>query len=75
MRRTIRLLVTAAAVGAPLQGQSLATDDPVLRAIWREATGNSHLEPLAQALLDSIGPRLTGSPGMERAQDWAVRML
>jgi len=35
----------------------------------------SHLEPLARALLDSIGPRLTGSPGMERAQDWAVRTL
>jgi carboxypeptidase Q len=35
----------------------------------------SRLESLAQALLDSIGPRLTGSPGMERAQDWAVRTL
>src|SRR5690606_30991759 len=49
--------------------------DPVLRAIWEEATERSQLEPLAQALLDSLGPRLTGSPGMERAQDWAVRML
>ena len=60
---------------APARAQNLATDDAVLRGIWREAVDNSQLEPLAQALLDSIGPRLTASPGMERAQDWAVRML
>ena len=36
---------------------------------------SSQFEPLAQALLDSIGPRLTASPGMERAQDWAVNTL
>jgi len=66
----------AFAVGAgPARAQTFATDDPVLRAIWDEATTGSLLEPMAQALLDSIGPRLTGSPGMERAQDWAVRML
>ncbi|HET9949910.1 MAG TPA: M28 family peptidase [Longimicrobiales bacterium] len=66
--------VLAATPGGAL-AQTLATDDPVLRAIWEEATERSQLEPLAQALLDSLGPRLTGSPGMERAQDWAVRML
>jgi len=55
--------------------QTFATDDPVLRAIWDEAMSRSQLEPLAQALLDSLGPRLTGSPGMERAQDWAVGRL
>jgi carboxypeptidase Q len=76
MRRYGLMSLTAALVSvAPLEGQSLATDDEVLRGIWREAMTNSHLEPLAQALLDSIGPRLTGSPGMERAQDWAVQML
>jgi hypothetical protein len=55
--------------------QRLATDDPVLQAIWDEAMDNSQLEALAQALLDSIGPRLTASPGMEAAQDWAIKML
>ena len=76
MRRTLLLAALLVVVDdAPARAQSLATDDPVLRAIWAEATTNSHVEPLAQALLDSIGPRLTGSPGMERAQDWAVRML
>lgn len=60
---------------APLAGQSLATNDAVLHAIWREGMAGSGLEALAQALLDSIGPRLTGSPGMDRAQAWAVSML
>jgi hypothetical protein len=32
---------------------------------------NSQLYPLAQALLDSIGPRLTGSPEQKQAIDWA----
>jgi carboxypeptidase Q len=69
-------LTLALALGsAPLAAQSLATNDPVLQAIWREGMGNSQVEALAQALLDSIGPRLTGSPGMERAQAWAASML
>jgi hypothetical protein len=80
MRRVLTLsaaltLVAGLVDRAPARAQTLATDDPVLRGIWREATEQSHLEPLAQALLDSLGPRLTGSPGMERAQDWAVRTL
>lgn len=64
-----------AGASAPASAQTLATDDPVLRAIWTEAIDRSQFEPMAQALLDSIGPRLTGSPQMERAQDWAVSML
>ncbi|MEQ9569990.1 MAG: hypothetical protein RLN75_07340, partial [Longimicrobiales bacterium] len=60
---------------AGLRAQNLADDDPVLRAIWTEATAGSQFEPLAQALLDSIGPRLTASEGMERAQAWAVEKL
>ncbi len=55
--------------------QRLATEDPVLQRIWDEAINNSQFESLAQALLDSIGPRLTASPGIEAAQDWATRML
>ncbi|MEQ1858131.1 MAG: M28 family peptidase, partial [Longimicrobiales bacterium] len=70
------LILAPFVLGAtPATSQNLASDDAVLRGIWREATTNSQLEPLAQALLDSIGPRLTGSPGMERAQNWAVGML
>jgi carboxypeptidase Q len=52
-----------------------ATDDPVLQQLHAEATENSHLERLGMQLLDSIGPRLTGSPGINRAHDWAMRTL
>ena len=57
------------------RAQGLALPDPVLEAIWIEAMENSSFEPMAQVLLDSIGPRLTGSPQMEHAQEWAVAML
>jgi carboxypeptidase Q len=53
--------------------QTFPTDNPAIRAIWTEGTRNSQLERLAQVLTDSIGPRLTGSPGQEAAQAWAVR--
>ncbi len=69
------LLLASVLLPLSSAAQTLATDDPVLRQIWTEARENSHLESLAQSLLDSIGPRLTGSPGMERAQDWAVMMF
>jgi carboxypeptidase Q len=52
-----------------------ATDDPVLQQLHAEAMENSHLERLGMQLLDSIGPRLTGSPGINRAHDWAMRTL
>ena len=75
----LRILLLAAgltlSLAVPSSGQTLADDDPVLRAIWSEATDGSRIRELAQSLLDSIGPRLTASPGMERAQDWAVRTM
>ena len=67
--------VAAMAAAQPAAAQGLAVPDPVLEGIWAEAMDNSHFEEMAQALLDSIGPRLTGSPQMERAQEWAVSML
>jgi carboxypeptidase Q len=60
------LLATAA------PAQTFATDEPVLQQIWEEATQRSELERLAQVLLDSLGPRLTGTPQKQFAHDWAV---
>ena len=68
-------LVASADLPTAVAAQQLATDDSVLRAIWDEAMNRSQLEPMGQALLDSIGPRLTASPQMERAQDWAIQKL
>jgi carboxypeptidase Q len=70
-------LAAAPAVAQPGGGQAMmwSTDDPVLQQIWNEAMENSQLERLGMQLLDSIGPRLTGSPGINRAHDWAMRTL
>ena len=60
----------AAQFGPPASG--FVVENPVLRRIWALGMDSSHAEALAQVLFDSLGPRLTGSPGMEAAQDWAV---
>ena len=47
----------------------------MLRAIWDEGMQRSQLEPLAQALTDSLGPRLTGAPEQQAAHAWAAAQL
>jgi carboxypeptidase Q len=66
------LLLLASPAAAP--AQTFAVEDPVLRRIWSEGMENSQAPRLAQTLLDSIGPRLTGSPAQLAAQEWAVAM-
>jgi carboxypeptidase Q len=58
----------------PLGAQRFPTRDSLLRAIWAEAMTRSRVRELAQVLTDSIGPRLTGSPGNLAAHDWTVAM-
>lgn len=55
--------------------QTWTTSDPVLRRIWELGMNESHAERIAQPLIDSIGPRLTGSPEMLRANNWAVELM
>ena len=50
---------------------ALAQNDQVIDNIVKEAEQNSHLEKLAHQLLDSIGPRLVGTPQMQKAHNWA----
>src|SRR5690606_27507243 len=80
-RYAMKRLIATSAVGLGIlaaapsaMAQNFPTDDPVLRQIWREGTENSHVYTLAQTLTDSIGPRLTGSPGINNAHNWAVSM-
>ena len=44
----------------------------VIDAIIKEATENSKLEVLAHEIMDGVGPRLVGSPQMQKAPDLAV---
>jgi hypothetical protein len=48
-------------------------DSLMVQAIVKEATTNSQLQNLAHQFIDVIGPRLTGTPQMQQANDWAVK--
>ena len=66
-----RISVTGAIAllsAAPVSAQS----DQTLQRIWRLGMDSSHVQRLSQTFLDSIGPRLTGSPGMRSASDWVI---
>ena len=88
MRSSVRvlfvcLLVSLSVLTAPAQpgttqvavAQSFTSDDPVIRMIWDEGVERSQIYELGQVMMDLIGPRLTGSPGMARANDWSVAQV
>ena len=52
---------------------SFPTADSIVRRIYMEEMHHSQAEALAQVLIDSIGPRLTGSPANRAANDWLLR--
>ena len=54
--------------------QTFATDNPVLRRIWALGMDSSQTYEISQPLFDSIGPRLTGSPGYKSAADWLIAL-
>ena len=79
MRRVLPALLPLIAIAATTvsaqgfgQPSGFAVEDPVLRRIWAIETDSSQLPRLAQVLFDSLGPRLTASPGMIAAQNWVV---
>jgi hypothetical protein len=73
-RLTLALGVALLATPTTASAQMFPNPDPVLERMWQEGMENSQAYALAQALLDSIGPRLTGSPGHQAANDWLVAM-
>ena len=73
MKTTATAVVLACLLAwAPASAQAPAPD-PVLRAIRDEGLLRSRAASLAQTLLDSLGPRLTGTPDSEAASDWVQR--
>ena len=68
LRQNLSIAACAALAAAPLLAQS----DPTADRIFRLGMDSSRVQQLSQALLDSIGPRLTGSPGMKAASDWVI---
>jgi hypothetical protein len=65
-------LLALATLAAPVRAQTFAVDDPVLERMWALGMDSSRAMDLAQVLTDSIGPRLTGTPGFKASTDWLV---
>jgi hypothetical protein len=72
MRRSTRLLSSLAltVIPATLAAQTFRSADSVIKKMWKVGMEQSQTETLAQTLIDSIGPRLSGSPGFASAVDW-----
>jgi len=64
--------VVAASVPASVAQRPVVvpTDDALVARMIEEGTRHSHVDADLQYLLDVIGPRLTGSPGAQRANEW-----
>jgi carboxypeptidase Q len=73
MKRSFVGIAAGLMLAAPVaHAQTWTVEDPVLQRIWQLGMEESQAERIGQVLLDSIGPRLTGSPELRRANDWAV---
>lgn len=67
-----RTLLTAAAVSALLAGTAFAQDAKIAEGLRDKALRDHLAWDITEDLTTSIGPRLVGSPAMERAKDWGV---
>lgn len=73
MRRFALLASLIASSAGVVHAQSFPTTDPVIQRIWEEGMNRSQAMDLMQVLTDSVGPRLTGSPGIVAGQEWLIR--
>ena len=77
MKGTARLLLLSsflACCGLMALAQE-KVDLGFIARIRYEGFRNSHIKDLASGLIDEIGPRLTGSPNMKRANEWTRDQL
>lgn len=74
----VGLALALAAVSAGAASAQVArepVDPAVVRRIREEGLERSYIEGLARWLTEVNGPRLTGSPGLKRAEEWAAGQL
>src|SRR5277367_2797921 len=57
------------------QPEKESLDLAMYQNIREEALSHSHIMEYASGLFDGIGPRLTGSPNMKRANEWTREQL
>ena len=74
MRPSLLLAGALLFAAAPhcVSAQTFQSDDPIIKRIWAIGMDSSETEHLANQLFDSLGPRLTGTPDLKRANDWLV---
>lgn len=73
-----RKLLFSCFIIAGIAGNALAQEAPDAAAVQKireEGLNHSKVMETAFYLTDVAGPRLAGSPGLKRAQDWAVNQL
>jgi len=70
--RSLKRLIVFPAVMIVHFCSSQNNDSIIISSIVKEATDNSQLQTLGHELLDGIGPRLVGTPQMQKAADWAI---
>ena len=70
-----RRLLAASAVFALLSGAAHAQDVKTAEALRDKALLDRTAWEITEDLTTNIGPRLVGSPAMERAKDWGVAKL
>lgn len=80
MRKKLRVLLASIMMLNPLlalaQGQSGPAIDPEIQAkIRKEANENSQIMKTLHVLTDVHGPRLTGSPALKAAGEWAIKQM
>ena len=71
--RTLLVLAFATLSPAIAGAQTFRSADSVIRKMWQVGMEQSQTETLAQVLVDSIGPRLSGTAGFQSAVDWLER--
>lgn len=69
------LLLASTASMAQVAPAAERVDASIIERIREEGFQRSQVEPLARHLTDVIGPRLTGSPAMHRANEWTASMF
>jgi carboxypeptidase Q len=72
LHRSLRVAAGVLAIPAALSAQGFPSNDATIRRMWSLGMDSSQTWTLAQALLDSVGPRLTGSPGHRAGNEWLL---
>lgn len=72
---TMVMVFVVAASPAPAASPNESVDLEMIARIRQEGLRNSKVMEILSDLTDRLGPRLTGSPNMKRANDWTKEQL